>query len=115
MALPKKFNETINFKNRVDSLNDLTFYSVRYDYKLTEDYKDHLHDEFDVDGEVTGFKEVSALDEEQAKAKVENWFNVLTKNQILETYKIKSVETKTFYETLKDKKILDILEFKNPQ
>ena len=35
MALPKKFNETINFKNRVESLNDLIFYSVEYDYILT--------------------------------------------------------------------------------
>jgi hypothetical protein len=111
MALPKKFNETINFKNRVDSLNDLTFYSVKYDYTLT----DKKVEDFDVDSEVTGFKEISALNEEQAKAKVENWFNVLVKNGLLESYEIKSVEIKSFYETLKDKKILDILEFKNPQ
>lgn len=115
MSLPKKFNETVNFKNRIDSLNELTYYSVKYDYKLTEDYKEHLHDEFDVDGEVTGYKEVSALNEEQAKAKIENWFNVLIKNKILESYEIKSAETKSLYETLRDKKILDILEFKNPQ
>ena len=111
MALPKKFNETINFKNRVDSLNDLTFYSVKYDYTLM----DKKVEDFDVDSEVTGFKEISALDEEQAKAKVENWFNVLVNNGVLESYEIKSVEIKSFYETLKDKKILDILEFKNPQ
>lgn len=111
MALPKKFNETVNFKNRVDSLNDLFYYSVRYDYVLTgkevEDY--------DVEMEITGFKEITALDEEQAKAKIENWFNVLLKNEILESYEIKSTETKNFYETLKDKKLLDLLNFKNPQ
>ena len=111
MALPKKFNETINFKNRVNSLNDLTFYSVKYDYTLTG----KKVEDFDVDSEVTGFKEISALDEEQAKAKVENWFNVLVNNGVLESYEIKSVEIKSFYETLKDKKILDVLEFKNPQ
>jgi len=111
MALPKKFNETINFKNRIDSLNDLIFYSVKYDYVLTG----KKVDDFDVDKEVTGYKEISALDEEQAKAKIENWFNVLLTNGILESYETKSIEVKTFYETLKDKKILDILEFKNPQ
>jgi hypothetical protein len=111
MALPKKFNETINFKNRIESLNDLIFYSVEYDYVLTG----KKVEEFDVDKEVTGIKEISALDEEQAKIKMENWFEVLIKNDILESYNIKSVEIKTFYETLKDKKILDILEFKNPQ
>jgi hypothetical protein len=111
MALPKKFNETINFKNRIESLNDLIFYSVEYDYIPTG----KKVEEFDVDMEVTGVKEISALDEEQAKAKIENWFNVLIKNEILESYEIKSTETKNFYETLKDKKILDLLKFKNPQ
>lgn len=111
MALPKKFNETINFKNRIESLNDLIFYKVEYDYVLTG----KKIDDFDTDTEVTGIKEVNALDEEQAKAKVENWFNVLIKNEILESYTIKSTKFKNLHQTLKDKKILDILEFKNPQ
>lgn len=111
MALPKNYNQTVNFKNKVESLNDLVYYSVRYDYVLTgkkvEDY--------DVESEVTGFKEITALDEEQAKAKIQNWFSVLVKNEILESYEIKKTEIKNFYETLKDKKILDALNFKNPQ
>lgn len=57
MALPKNYNQTVNFKNKVESLNDLVYYSVRYDYVLTgkqvEDY--------DVEMEVTGFKEITAL------------------------------------------------------
>lgn len=108
MALPKNFNQTVNFKNKVESLNDLVYHSVKYDYVLTgkkvEDY--------DVDSEVTGFKEITALDEEQAKAKIENWFGVLIKNGILESYEIKSSETKNFYETLKDKKLLNLLNLK---
>jgi len=111
MALPKKFNETVNFKNRVESLNDLIFYTVKYDYVLTG----KKVDDFDTEMEVTGVKEINALDEEQAKAKIENWFNVLIKNEILESYKIKSTEFKDLYRTLEDKKILDILTFKNPQ
>jgi len=111
MALPKNFNQTVNFKNKVESLNDLIYYSVTYDYVLTGKKVDG----FDVDTEVNGFKEMTALDEEQAKDKIENWFNVLVKNQVLESYKIKSTETKNFYETLKDKRLLDLLNFKNPQ
>ena len=79
MAQPKNYNQTVNFKIKVESLNDLVYYSVRYDYVLTgkqvEDY--------DVEMEVTGFKEITALDEEQAKAKIQNWFSVLVKNEII--------------------------------
>jgi hypothetical protein len=111
MALPKKFNETINLKNRIGSLNDLIFYTVKYNYVLTG----KKVEEFDVETEVTGIKEFNALDEEQAKAKIENWFNVLIKNGVLESYDIKSTEVRTLYETLEDKKILDILTHNNPQ
>lgn len=111
MALPKNFNQTINFNNRVESLNDLIFYTVEYDYILTG----KKVDDFDIDTEITGIKEVNALDEEQAKAKIENWFNVLIKNEILDSYNIKSTKFKNLHQTLKDKKILDILEIKNSQ
>jgi len=109
MSVPKKFNETVNLKKRFDSLNELVFFTVKYDYKLTEDYKDHLHEEFDVDGEITGTKEFYALDEEQAIAKIENWFLVLTDKKILESSTINSIETKSFKETLKEKKLLNLL------
>ena len=115
MSVPKKFNETVNLKNRVESLNDLTFYTVRYDFKLAENYKENLHSEFDVDVEVTGIKEVSGLNEQQAMAKIDNWFTVLTDRKVLESFEIKSIERKSFYETLKDKKILDIIAVNNPQ
>ena len=111
MSLPKKFNETSNFTKRVESLNDLIFYTVEYDYVLTGKEVD----EFDTEKEVTGIKEFNALNEEQAKAKIENWFAVLTTNGILESYDIKSTKIRNLYETLDDKKILNILDFKNPQ
>ncbi len=49
MALPKNFNQTINFNNRVESLNDLIFYTVEYDYVLTG----KKVDDFDTDTELT--------------------------------------------------------------
>lgn len=115
MSVPKKFNETVNLRNRVESLNDLTFYTVRYDFKLAENYQENLIKEFDVDAEVTGVKEVSALSEEQAMAKIENWFTVLTDRKILESFNINTIESKSFLETLEDKKLLDIIAIKNPQ
>ena len=72
-------------------------------------------EEFDTDTEVTGIKEFSALDDEQANAKIQNWFNVLIKNGVLESYDIKSTEVRSLYETLEDKKILDVLTHNNPQ
>lgn len=114
MSVPKKFNETVNLKNRVDSLNSLTFYTVRYEFKLTENYKEILNNEFDINTEITGVKEVSGLNEEQAMTKIENWFTVLIDRKVIESFKIKSIESKSFYQTLKDKKILDIITEKNP-
>jgi hypothetical protein len=102
MALPKNFNSKKNLSNRIDSLNNLIYCTVKYDFTLT----DQKIDEFDVENEVTGVKEVYALNQEQAKAKIENWFTVLKEKNIIENYKINSIENKSFYETLKDKNII---------
>jgi len=104
MALPKNFNQTTNLKNKIKSLNDLVFCTVNYDFTLT----DLEIEDFDTKKEITGIKEISALDEEQAKAKIENWFKVLIEKSILKEYKINSIETKNFYETLIDKKLINI-------
>ena len=109
MSVPKKYNETVNLKKRFDSLNELLFFTINYEYTLIEDYKNNLHEEFDVDGEITGIKEFYALDEEQAKAKITNWFTVLKDKKIIDTFDLTSIQTKTFKETLKDRKLLDIL------
>jgi hypothetical protein len=111
MSVPKKFNETINLKKRFESLNELLFFVVKYDYTLVDGYKDRLHEEFDKDFdlEITGVKEFHALNEEQALSKIENWFMVLTDKKILESSEVTSIETKTLKETLKDKQLLDLL------
>ena len=67
MALPKHFNQTKNTQNRIKSLNDLIFCTVKYDFTLTgEEIED-----FNTQEEITGVKDFSALNEEQAKAKIE--------------------------------------------
>ena len=104
MALPKHFNQTKNIQNRIKSLNDLVFYTVNYEFTLTGEEIEN----FNTQEEITGIKEFSALNEEQAEAKIENWFMVLIEKNILKEYKINSIETKSFYETLKDKNLIDI-------
>lgn len=104
MAVPKHFNQTKNIQNRIKSLNDLIFYTVNYEFTLTGEEIEN----FNTQEEITGIKEFSALNEEQAEAKIENWFMVLIEKNILKEYKINSIETKSFYETLKDKNLIDI-------
>lgn len=104
MAVPKHFNQTKNIQNRIKSLNDLVFYTVNYEFTLTGEEIEN----FNIQEEITGIKEFSALNEEQAEAKIENWFMVLIEKNILKEYKINSIETKSFYETLKDKNLIDI-------
>ena len=104
MAVPKHFNQTKNIQNRIKSLNDLVFYTVNYEFTLTGEEIEN----FNTQEEITGIKEFSALNEEQAEAKIENWFMVLIEKNILKEYKINSIETKSFYETLKDKNLIDI-------
>lgn len=85
-------------------MNDLVFYTVNYKFTLTGEEIEN----FNIQEEITGIKEFSALNEEQAEAKIENWFMVLIEKNILKEYKINSIETKSFYETLKDKNLIDI-------
>lgn len=108
MSLPKKFNETINFKNKINSLNELTFYTVEYNYTLTENCQDNIVEGFDINKEITGVKEFHALDEEQAGDKINNWFAVLKEKEILKSFDVTSIKSKSFYEVVKEKKLLDI-------
>jgi hypothetical protein len=99
MALPKHFNRTKNTQNRIKSLNDLIFCTVNYDFTLTGEEVEN----FNTQEEITGVKDFSGLNEEQVKAKIENWFTVLREKNIIKDYVINSIENKTVYEALKEK------------
>ena len=109
MSLPKKFHETVNFNNKVRSLNELMYFTVEYEFTLTENYKDNLMEGFDPEKEITGTKEFTALTQEQAEDKVTNWFMVLVDKGIIKDYKIMAMYHKSFYGTLKEKELLDLL------
>ena len=110
MAVPKNFNQT---EKRVESLNDLTYYTVIYEYELTD--MDSLTTEQIevVHREVTGIKEFSALTDESADEKINEWLESLVVQEILNEYGVVSIESQSFYDKLVDKKLGDILELKN--
>ena len=109
MSLPKKFHETVNFNNRVRSLNELMYFTVEYEFTLTENYKEKSFEGFDPDKEITGIREFTALTQEQAEDKITNWCAVLEDKEIIKDYKIITMYHKSFYGTLKEKELLEVL------
>ena len=108
MALPKNFNQN---GKRVESLNNLTYYSVNYDYTLT-DLKGFNQEQIDViNYEINGVKKFTALDDESADLKINEWFESLVRQNIVESYTINKKETKSFHDKLVESKLLDMLEY----
>lgn len=110
MALPKNYNQT---EKRVASLNELTFYTITYTYKFTDEFLNRGETDSDLDSLVeliNGTKEFTALDDESAEQKVFEWLESLVAQKILKDYDVIGITTKTFYETIKDKKLDKILE-----
>lgn len=111
MAVPKKnFNQ---MEKRVESLNDLTFYTVNYEYELS-DMESLTTEQIEVvHREITGTKEFSALTDESADDKINEWLESLVVQEILNEYEVIDIESQSFYDKLVDKKLGDILELKN--
>jgi hypothetical protein len=107
MAVPKNFNQ---MEKRVKSLNDLTYYTVKYEYEFSE-MSDLTPEQMDVVyREITGIKEFSALDDELAHSKINEWLESLVVQNILSEYEIIDIESQTFYDKLIDKKLGDLIE-----
>ena len=111
MAVPKKnFNQ---MEKRVESLNELTYYTVTYEYELT-DMESLTTEQIEVvNREITGTKEFSALTDESADEKINEWLESLVVQEILNEYEVVNITSQSFYDKLVDKKLSDILEFKN--
>lgn len=130
MALPKNFNETVNFKNRVESLNNLEFFTVKFDLTLTEEYYKKLR-ESEITGEPINtdleiisnkdrltkgsIKKYSALSIDEAKRKFKEWMGSLEEEGIISEYEVLDIESKTFYEELEEKGLLNILDIEKKE
>jgi hypothetical protein len=111
MAVPKKnFNQ---MEKRVESLNDLTYYTVNYEYELSEMKELTAEQTEVVRREITGVKEFSALNDELAHSKINEWLESLVVQEILNEYEVIDIKSQTFYDKLVDKKLGDILELNN--
>jgi hypothetical protein len=110
MAVPKNFKQT---EKRVESLNELTFYTVNYEYELTEMVGLTTEQVDVVHREITGTKEFSALTDESADEKINEWLESLVIQEILKEYEVIDISSQSFYDKLVDKKLGDILELKN--
>jgi len=107
MAVPKNYNQT---EKRVESLNELTFYTVTYEYELA-DMENLTTEQVEVVmREVTGIKEFSALDDDSATDKIDEWLESLVVQEILKEYEVVDVESKSFYDKIVDTKLMDIIE-----
>lgn len=110
MAVPKNFNQ---MEKRVESLNDLTYYTVKYEYEFSE-MSDLTPEQIEiVHREITGVKEFTALDDELAHSKINEWLESLVIQNILNEYEIIEIESQTFYDKLVDKKLGDLIELNN--
>jgi hypothetical protein len=125
MALPKNFNETVNFKNRVESLNNLEFFTVNFNVTLTEEYYKKLR-ESEITGESVNSeleiisnqdkltkgsrKKYSALNIDEAKRKFNEWMESLKEDEIISEYEVLDIDSNTFYEELEEKGLMNLLE-----
>jgi hypothetical protein len=105
MAVPKNYNQ---MEKRVESLNDLMFYTVTYDYELTDMEEFSIEQIEVVHREVTGTKEFSALNDKLAEDKINEWLDSLVIQGILKEFEIIDIQSKTFHDKMVDKK-LDLL------
>jgi hypothetical protein len=136
MGVPKNYQQTVNLSNRVKALNDLNFYTFKYKLNLTEEaittiYKNMGEDILETfeefigtitidkttqtensDGEAFGEKRFSAVDDEKADEKYQQWLNKAKDIGLVSSYGTISVTKKTFKEELEEKKIMDILNYK---
>ena len=129
MGLPKNYQEKVNLPNRVKALNDLTFYVFKYKFNLTkeaittiyENLGEAVLDTFEEfigsvtlskDGDAFGEKRFSAIDDEKANEKFLEWVNSAKEMELVNDYDIIDITKKSFKEELEDKKIMDILNYK---
>lgn len=136
MGVPKNYQKTVNLSNRIKALNDLNFYTFKYKLNLTEEAITTIYENLGEDiletfeefigtitvnktihtenngGEAFGEKRFSAVDDEKANEKYQQWLTKAKDIGLVNSYETISIVKKTFKEELEEKKIMDILNYK---
>ena len=122
MGLPKNYQTQSSYlERRLESLNDLNFYTIEYEVKFTKEFKKKLDESWDTgvdvitdlgvyaggtqDGWKTCNKQFSALSDEVADKKIIEWLDIKVEQNVLSDYIVKSMETNTLYDVLKEKNL----------
>jgi len=129
MGLPKNFHKKNNLPKVIESLNELNFYNVNYTVKFTKEYDKQLreaelnddiviHSEFDVvtrnleERSVNCSINFSAIDDEVARRKINEWLEIRKESGKIESYEINKVISNGFYEELEKKGLLPLIDEK---
>jgi hypothetical protein len=124
MGVPKGFQD-VNRKKRIEALNDINFYRFVYEITYTEEYQKLLQ-ESELNGKVIisdidvimssdkfnkrCFKRVNALTEDDANRKMTEWLESIKEESIIRDYKILEVEANSFYDEVKNKHLLPLID-----
>ena len=115
MGVPKNFHRQTNLPKMVEALNDLTFYDFEYKVVLTEEYDkkskesetlDNLIDnDLNVvkrisDLELVCLKSFSAIDDDTALRKLNEWLTGKKENKELSDYEIGNFSSSSFKEKI---------------
>ena len=114
MSLPKNYQQKVNLPKREKALNDLNFYKISYEYEFTDTYKTALKEGYStpnlekIKQEIIGFKEFSALNDEKAKEKINEWLQSFVNENVIKEFEVNEITSQTFNDKIKEKK-LDVL------
>ena len=127
MGLPKNYQkQSTQINKRVESLNDLNFYEVTYEFRFTKAFMEQKQDEgedwdevgsefgsplsLDRDSKYVNTKKFSALDDESAERKITEWLDKQVENKIMSEYDIISIDKNNLHDVLKEKGLLPFLD-----
>ncbi len=129
MGVPKNYQQTVNLNKRVEALNDLTFYTFKYKLNLTEEAVSTIYENLESDvvetieefigsitlnkkGEAFGEKTFTSTDDKKVNEKYEAWIGKIKEMNLVIDSEIIEINKKSFKEELEEKKIMDILNYK---
>lgn len=117
MAIPKNYHQQTNLPKMIEALNDLNFYTVEFEFKFNNDFKnlDTFNDYVGEFGEIrehldsetnTGIKKFSALNDDLANDKITEWLDNKIDQNVITEYSVIEIVSDSFYDVLKEKELL---------
>lgn len=122
MGLPKNFqSQHTQINKRFDSLNDLNFYKITYQFRFTKNFmeKKQETEDWDIDWGVplsmerdtkyVNTKRFSALNDDIAERKIVEWLDKQVENKVFSEYDVILTEKDDLKEILREKGLLPLI------